>query len=93
MDNVNHPSHYSWLKDKCGIEPIDIIRYFDFNLGNALKYIMRCNHKSDTNMSDKEKAIEDLEKAIFYLKDEINLIKNENIKTYPTIWESTSTLR
>ena len=54
MDNVNHPSHYSWLKDKCGIEPIDIIRYFDFNLGNALKYIMRCNHKSDANMSDKE---------------------------------------
>lgn len=20
IDNVNHPPHYTWLKDKCGIE-------------------------------------------------------------------------
>lgn len=24
VDNVNHPSHYTWLKDKCGVEVIDI---------------------------------------------------------------------
>ena len=29
------------------------------------------------SMSDKEKAIQDLEKAIFYLKDEINMINNK----------------
>ena len=23
-DNVNHPDHYTWLRDKCGIEVIDI---------------------------------------------------------------------
>ena len=75
-DMVNHPSHYTWLKEKCGIEVIDITRHLDFDLGNSVKYILRSNHKHDASMSDKEKAIQDLEKAIFYLKDEINMIKN-----------------
>ena len=77
-DVVNNPSHYTWLKDKCGIEVIDITRHLDFDLGNSVKYILRSNHKHDASMSDKEKAIQDLEKAIFYLNDEINLIKNDN---------------
>ena len=75
-DMVNHPSHYTWLKDKCGIEVIDITRHLDFDLGNSVKYILRSNHKHDASMSDKEKSIQDLEKAIFYLKDEINMINN-----------------
>ena len=75
-DMVNHPSHYTWLKDKCGIEVIDITRHLDFDLGNSVKYILRSNHKHDASISDKEKAIQDLEKAIFYLKDEICIIKN-----------------
>ena len=70
-DMVNHPSHYTWLKEKCGIEVIDITRHLDFDLGNSVKYILRSNHKHDASMSDKEKAIQDLEKAIFYLNDEI----------------------
>ena len=41
IDNVNHPPHYTWLKDKCGIEVIDITRHMDFCLGNAIKYILR----------------------------------------------------
>ena len=75
-DMVNHPSHYTWLKEKCGIEVIDITRHLDFDLGNSVKYILMSNHKHDASMSDKEKAIQDLEKAIFYLNDEINMIKN-----------------
>ena len=75
-DMVNNPSHYTWLKDKCGIEVIDITRHFDFDLGNSLKYIMRAGHKHDSSITDKDKTIQDLEKAIFYLNDEINLIKN-----------------
>ena len=39
-DKVNHPSHYTWLKDLCGIEVIDITRHMDFNLGNSIKYIL-----------------------------------------------------
>lgn len=77
FDNVNHPSHYTWLKDLCGIEVIDITRHMDFDLGNAIKYILRNGHKSEQGMSDKEKSIEDLKKAVFYLNDKIKMLENE----------------
>lgn len=71
LNKVEHPSHYTWLKDKCGIEVIDITRHMDFNLGNCIKYILRSGHKSEIGYTDNEKAIEDLKKAVWYLKDEI----------------------
>ena len=76
-DNVNHPSHYTWLKDLCGVEPIDICRHLDFDLGNTLKYILRAGHKKDASMTDLEKTIEDLKKAIFYINDKIEMLENE----------------
>ena len=75
MDKVQHPSHYTWLKELCGIEFIDITRHLDFDLGNAVKYILRAGHKSEEGYSETDKTIEDLQKAIFYLNDEIELIK------------------
>ena len=60
-DMVNHPPHYN--NHPSGVECITITRHMGFNLGNALKYIWRADEKG--------KAIEDLEKAIFYLNDEI----------------------
>ena len=72
---VEHPSHYTWLKDKCGIEVIDITRHMDFDLGNAIKYILRAGHKSEKGYSNKAKTIEDLKKAIFYINDKINTLK------------------
>lgn len=75
MDKVQHPSHYTWLKKLCGIEVIDITRHLDFDLGNAVKYILRAGRKSEEGYSDIDKTIEDLQKAIFYLNDEIELIK------------------
>lgn len=77
-DKVNHPTHYTWLKDLCGIEVIDITRHMDFDLGNAIKYILRSGHKSEIGYSDKEKTIEDLSKAIWYINDEINNLTNGN---------------
>lgn len=74
IDKVNHPSHYTRLKDLCGIEVIDITRHMDFDLGNAIKYILRCGHKSEQGYSDKEKTVEDLKKAIFYINDKIKMI-------------------
>lgn len=76
-NNINHPSHYTWLKDLCGVEPIDICRYLDFDLGNALKYILRAGHKKDISMTEGEKTIEDLKKAIFYINDKIEMLENE----------------
>lgn len=77
-DKVNHPSHYSYLKKLCGVEVIDIARYLDFDTGNALKYILRAGHKSEEGYSCYQKAIEDLEKAIFYIQDRINYLKTIN---------------
>lgn len=77
IDPVNHPPHYTWLEDIVGIEVIDLARHFDFDLGNVLKYVIRAGHKSENGYSDKEKMIEDLEKAAFYINDKINMLKHE----------------
>ena len=77
IDNVNHPPHYTWLKDKCGIEVIDITRHMDFDLGNVVKYVLRQGLKSEEGMSNKEKAIEDLKKARWYLDDKIKILEGE----------------
>lgn len=80
-ENVSHPSHYTWLKDKCGIEVIDITRHLDFDLGNAIKYILRAGRKPiiNENLSDDflRAAIQDLKKALFYINDKINMLENE----------------
>lgn len=60
VEKVNHPSHYNK-----GIEVIDYIEShnMNFNLGNAIKYISRCEHKDNKKV--------DIEKAIWYLQREI----------------------
>lgn len=68
---VDHPKHY--MSHPSGIEVIEITRHMNFNLGNVIKYILRAGHK------DKNKIIEDLKKAQWYLNDEI--IKLEKINT------------
>lgn len=77
-DKVNHPSHYTWLKEKCGIEVIDITRHLDFDIGNAIKYLLRAGHKSEEGMTDKEKTIQDLEKAVWYIHDRIKMLTDGN---------------
>lgn len=74
---VEHPSHYLWLKNLCGIEVIDIARHLNFNLGNVLKYILRAGYKTEKGLSVKDKHIEDLKKALFYINDEIKRLENE----------------
>lgn len=74
-DNVNHPSHYTWLKEKCGIEVIDITRHLDFNTGNAVKYLLRAGHKEDAALTSLEKEIEDLKKAAWYINDKVKMLE------------------
>lgn len=74
-EQVSHPSHYTWLRDLCGIEPLDICRHLDFNTGNAIKYLLR-KDKVDGNKTKTEKRIEDLRKAVFYIQDEIKLLEH-----------------
>ena len=79
-DNVNHPQHYTWIKELCGIEVIDITRHMDFCLGNAAKYILRAGHKKDASLTDTDKKVEDLKKAIWYINDEIKRITDNITK-------------
>lgn len=76
-DRVYHPSHYTWLKELCGVEVIDITRHMDFDLGCVLKYVLRAGKKQEKGLSDIEKEIEDLSKAVFYLNDKIAFLKDE----------------
>ena len=61
VEEVDHPEHYNK-----GIETIDYIEShnLNFNLGNAIKYITRCEHKGD--------KVKDLEKAKWYIQREID---------------------
>jgi len=60
-DPVNQPKHYT--AHPSGIECIQVTEHMGFNLGNAVKYIWRCDLKKD--------AVEDLNKAIWYIQREI----------------------
>lgn len=73
-ERVNHPAHY---QHPSGVECITVARHHDFNIGNALKYLWRAGRKSEEGMSNSQKQIEDLEKAVFYIKDEIELLKSK----------------
>ena len=61
-DVVNKPPHYT--EHPSGIECIQVTEHMGFNLGNAIKYIWRCDLKRD--------AIEDLKKAKWYIEREIS---------------------
>lgn len=69
MDMVNHPKHYT--SDPSGVECIDITRHRNFNIGNAIKYLWRAGLKDDGSKDIREKHVEDLRKAVFYINDEI----------------------
>lgn len=76
-DMVNHPAHY---KSETGLEVIDVIEAFTFDLkgieatdtGNVIKYICRWNNKN---------GLEDLKKAQWYLNhliSHVEKMKKEN---------------
>lgn len=66
-EHVNHPAHYGGEDNL--YEAIKVIEAWNlnFHLGNAVKYISRAGKKDD------KKTIEDLEKAIWYIKRHIKI--------------------
>ena len=64
---VNNPVHYGGADNP--YEAIKVIDAWDlgFNLGNTVKYIARCGKKDD--------ELQELEKAAWYLNNEIQKIK------------------
>ena len=61
-DAVNHPKHYT--THPSGVECITITEHMNFCIGNAMKYLWRVDSKGE--------PIENLEKAHFYIVQEID---------------------
>lgn len=61
LDMVNHPPHYNGHPS--GVECIEVTERLPFNLGNAFKYVFRYRTKN---------GHEDLQKAHWYLRRELN---------------------
>lgn len=74
-DKVNHPSHYT--SDKSGVECIQITEQRNFNIGSSIKYLWRAGLKAEAGMSSLEKQLEDLDKAIFYIRAEKERLRRE----------------
>ncbi|HZJ99852.1 MAG TPA: DUF3310 domain-containing protein, partial [Tissierellaceae bacterium] len=72
LDNVNHPSHYTFGQ----YEVLDVIEDWDlpFHLGNVVKYVARAKYKGN--------EIQDLLKAQFYLNRYIEIKKAEEGEKY-----------
>ena len=66
-DPVNHPPHYTGHPS--GVECIQIVEHFNFNIGNAIKYLWRCDGKG--------KSLQDLKKARWYVDREIERREKE----------------
>lgn len=66
-EQVNHPAHYNSGK----IEVIEALEDWklNFHRANAVKYIARAGKKNP------DKEIEDLKKAVWYLKRDIELLQ------------------
>lgn len=59
-DTVDHPKHYN--AHPSGVECITVVEHMTFNIGNAIKYLWRADHKN---------GLEDLRKAEWYVQREI----------------------
>ena len=70
-EQVNHPEHYGGGNN--AYETIKVIDAWElgFSLGNTIKYISRAGKKN------KDKELEDLKKAKFYLDHHIKTLENK----------------
>lgn len=60
IDMVDHPPHYNAYS----IEVIEVARHCSFDIGNAVKYLMRHLHKGQSE--------QDLRKAKWYIDDHMS---------------------
>jgi hypothetical protein len=72
-DNVNHPKHYN--SHPSGVECITVVEHMNFNVGNAIKYLWRSDHKN---------GLEDLKKSRWYIDREIQRLEDATAKKVPS---------
>lgn len=70
-DPVDHPSHYN--SHPSGVEAITITQAYNFNTGNAIKYLWRSGLKNPD-------PVEDLRKAMWYCAQEIKRLEEERAR-------------
>jgi hypothetical protein len=89
IDNVNHPKRY---KGQCSLECINVMELamgkeavISFCLGNAFKYVWRCDFKNGK---------EDIDKAIWYLNYATELLGDfeEDVQYFTRIGEEICSL-
>jgi hypothetical protein len=68
-DTINYPPHYT--QHPSGIECIQIVEWFSFNVGKAISYLWRAEYKG---------GLEDLKKARWYINREIARLEAESEK-------------
>lgn len=67
FDIVKKARHYN--VHGSGVECVEVIRHLSFDLGSAVKYVWRATEKGSENT--------DLEKALYYIDDEMKLDDSE----------------
>jgi hypothetical protein len=74
-EQVDHPQHYGGESNP--YEAIKVIDVWElgFSLGNTVKYISRAGKKN------KEKELEDLKKALWYLQHHIKTLSNNEMES------------
>lgn len=73
-DNMMDVNQQHYKQHESGIECIQITEGFNFNIGNAIKYLWRAGLKD--NKTD------DLKKALWYVAREIERVKKNNGEFY-----------
>jgi hypothetical protein len=72
---VDHPKHYN--AHPSGVECIDVVRHYNFNVGNAIKYLWRAGLKNVKALMVEQVTLEDLRKAQWYIADEIARVEKQ----------------
>jgi hypothetical protein len=78
---INEKDIPSYYKGKNGYMAKDVVSNFDlsWNIGTAVTYLLRCGKKKEEGMTDTEKHIEDIQKAINHLHFELDRIYDGTI--------------
>lgn len=76
---VNHPDHYGGADNPYEAKKVIRAWKVNFSVGIALKHIARAGKKVLPGENKDEITIQDLEKAVWYLQDEIRFLKTGEV--------------
>lgn len=82
---INHPAHYN--NHPSGVEVIEVNRHMTGNVAAAFKYVLRRGEKVEHGLSTKQQIIKDLDKALWYLTDQMKMHEAKDTDPKPSyLW-------